>query len=103
MLGKVKLQSRTVKLVHREAEGSLIALQLLLALAVQTESRRDRVVVRTSLASPRRTLLRIRGGISAKLRTLGPRQFATYQEMLERVRSEERARTSSKEARATIR
>lgn len=30
-LAKVKLQSRTVRLVHREAEGSLLATQLLLA------------------------------------------------------------------------
>ena len=29
-LGKVKLQSRTVALVHREVEGSLLAVQLLL-------------------------------------------------------------------------
>jgi hypothetical protein len=96
MLAKVKLQSRTVKLVHREAEGSLIALQLLLALATQTQSYCGRVLVLDSLESPRRILLRIRGGMAAKLRTLGPRQFAAYQEMLERVRSEVRARTSSK-------
>ena len=96
MLAKMKLQSRTVKLVHREAEGSLIALQLLLALASQTVSHRGQVVVLGSMASPRRILLRLRGGIAAKLRTLGPRQFAAYQHMLERVRSEERERTSSK-------
>jgi hypothetical protein len=96
MLAKMKLQSRTVKLVHREAEGALIALQLLLALATQTQSQRGQVVVLGSLESPRRILLRIRGGITAKLRDLGPRQFAAYQEMLERVRSEDRQRTSSK-------
>jgi len=96
MLAKVKLQSRTVALVHREVEGSLIALQLLLALATQTESRHGKVVVLDSLESPRRILLRIRGGMMAKLRTLGPRQFARYLEMLERVRSENRLRTSPK-------
>src|SRR5260370_16868105 len=96
MLAKVKVQSRTVALVHREAEGSLIALQLLLALATQTESRHGKVVVLDSLESPRRILLRIRGGMTAKLRTLGPRQFARYLEMLERVRSENRLRTSPK-------
>jgi hypothetical protein len=96
MLAKVKLQSRTVALVHREAEGSLIALQLLLALATQTQSDRGQVVVIHNLESPRRVLLRIRGGIAAKLRTLGPRQFAVYQQMLERVRSEDRQRTSPK-------
>jgi Transposase DDE domain len=90
LLAKVKLQNRTVKLVHREAEGSLIALQLLLALATQTRSHCGRVVVVDSLESPRRILLRMRGGIIARLRTLGPRQFAAYRQMLERVRSEER-------------
>src|SRR5207245_6510469 len=78
MLGKVKLQSRTVKLVHREAEGSLIALQLLLALATQTQTHHGRIVVLGSLESPRRILLHIRGEITAKLRDLGPRQFAAY-------------------------
>jgi Transposase DDE domain len=97
MLGKVKLQNRTVKLVHREAEGSLIALQLLLAMAIQTQTRGKRVVILDNLASPRRVLLRIRGGITAQLQTLGPRQIAAYQAMLERVRSEQRpTRTSPK-------
>lgn len=96
MLAKVKLHSRTVALVHREAEGSLIALQLLLALATQTQSQHGQVVVLDSLESPRRILLRIRGSIAAKLCTLGPRQFQAYQEMLERVRSEDRLRTSPK-------
>jgi len=45
MLGKVKLQSRTVKWVHREAEGSLSALQLLLALATRTQTHQGQVVV----------------------------------------------------------
>jgi Transposase DDE domain len=96
LLGKVKLHSRTVKLVHREAEGSLIALQLLLALATQTQTQGGTVTIQDNLQSPRRILLRIRGGIAAKLRTLGPRQFAAYQDMLERVRSEERLRFSPK-------
>jgi hypothetical protein len=96
MLGKVKLQSRTVKLVHREAEGSLIALQLLLALATRTQSYQGQVAVLSDMESPRRILLRIRGGIMAQLRTLGPRQIAAYQAMLERVRSEHRWHTRSK-------
>jgi hypothetical protein len=96
MLAKVKLQSRTVKLVHREAESSLIALQLLLALAAQAQRQGGRVVILDSLESPRRILLRIRGSITAELRTLGPRQFAAYQEMLASVRSEQRERISPK-------
>ena len=96
MLAKVKLQSRTVALVHREAEGSLIALQLLLALATQTRDGNAMDVVLDRPESPRRILLRIRGAIVERLRTLGPRQFAAYQEILERVRSEARSRTSLK-------
>jgi hypothetical protein len=94
LLGKVKLHSRTVKLVHREAEGSLIALQLLLA--VGTASRGGPAEAVSEMESPRRLLLRIRGEVVARLRTLGPRQFADYQEMLERVRSERRERQSPK-------
>jgi|SRR5215831_1340226 len=96
MLAKVKLQSRTVALVHREAEGSLIALQLLLALATPTRQGNATAVVLGCPESPRRMLLRIRGTITERLRTLGPRQFAAYQDMLERVRSEERSRISPK-------
>jgi len=96
LLGKVKLQSRTVKLVHREIEGSLLALQLLLALASQTTAPCGQVVVVVDMQSPRRQLLQTRGDIAAKLRTLGPRQFAGYQQMLQRVRSENRERISSK-------
>jgi hypothetical protein len=96
LLGKVKLQSRTVKLVHREIEGSLIALQLLLALASRTKAPCGQVVILADMQSPRRILLQIRGDIAARLRTLGPRQFAGYQEMLQRVRSEKRQRNSPK-------
>jgi hypothetical protein len=96
MLAKVKLQSRTVALVHREAEGSLIALQLLLALATPTRQSNATVVVLGCPESPRRVLLRIRGAITERLRTLGPRQFAVYQQMLERVRCEARSRISPK-------
>jgi hypothetical protein len=96
LLGKVKLQSRTVKLVHREAEGSLIALQLLLAWSTQTQAHAGQEVIHDRLASPRRMLLRIRGDIAAALRRLGPRQFVAYRETLERVRAQERVRTSPK-------
>jgi hypothetical protein len=71
-------------------------LQLLLALATRTQSHHGQVVILSNRENPRRILLRIRGGITAQLRTLGPRQFAAYQAMLERVRSEHRWRTRSK-------
>ena len=88
MLKKVKLQSRTVALVHREAEGSLLALQLLLAGAAAAVQRgRTTVLI---MGSPRQMVLRLRSGMAALLRSLGPRQFAQYQRMLEEVRSQER-------------
>jgi hypothetical protein len=94
MLGKVKLQSRTIPLVHREAEGSLLALQMLLATATPIKQRGQPKA--TNLDSPRRALLRRRGAIAAALRSLGPRQFQQYQHMLQEVRSQERVRTSSR-------
>jgi len=105
LLQKVKLSSRTVKLVHREAEGSLLALQLLLALEAQTTQRAKPVVEPGSPrqgepvvlpGSPRRGLLQLRGGIAAALRSLGPRQFEEYQQMLAVVRNEVRPRDSAK-------
>jgi hypothetical protein len=95
LLGKVKLSSRTVALVHREAEGSLLALQLLLALAVQTPAGQPVVLP----GSPRRELLRLRGAITAALRSLGSRQFAQYEQMLTVVRSQERPERLSAKAR----
>jgi hypothetical protein len=93
LLGKMKLSSRTVALVHREAEGSLLALQLLLALAVQTPTGQPVALP----GSPRRELLRLRGAITAALRSLGPRQFAQYEQMLRVVRSKDRpGRVSAK-------
>jgi hypothetical protein len=93
LLGKVKLSGRTVKLVHREAEGSLLALQLLLALAVQTPAGQAVVLP----GSPRQELLRLRGAITAALRSLGPRQFAQYEQMLMVVRNQARpGRVSAK-------
>ena len=56
---KVKLMSRTVRLLHREAEASMIATQLLLcqgALAMPAAKEETSPV----LCSPRRVLLEIR-------------------------------------------
>jgi len=89
------LSSRTVALVHREAEGSLLALQLLLALAVQTPAGQPLALP----GCPRRELLRLRGAITAALRSLGPRQFWQYQQMLTVVRSEARPKRVSAKVR----
>jgi hypothetical protein len=62
-LKKVKLMSRSVRLVHREAEASMIATQLLLcqgALAMPAPKTREEVPLS---CSPRRVLLEIRRDI----------------------------------------
>lgn len=87
LLQKVKLSSRTVALVHREVEGSMLALQLLLALAVQRTTNGAALVFP---GSPRQELLRLRYAIQATLRSLGPRQLAQYQRMLIVVRNRAR-------------
>jgi hypothetical protein len=94
MLQKVKLEGRTVAMVHREAESSLLALQLLLALTaeVSQSGRRDVVIY----GSPRQVLLWLRGEATALLRTLGPRQFRDYQRMLATIRTGPRERRSPK-------
>jgi Transposase DDE domain len=93
-LGKVKLMSRTVAQVHCEAEGSLLAVQLLLAqgaLALQF-SRPARVV----LPSARKVLLEIRTEIrNTTGMYLGPRQRRTYFQRLEKARVEERRHRSN--------
>jgi hypothetical protein len=94
LLKKTKLYSRTLALVHREAEGSLLALQLLLAMAAEAQ-RRGRALVVTN-DSPRCMLLHIRGEQIGLLRSLGPRQFQTYRRMLAVVRCEARDRRSAK-------
>lgn len=95
LLPKVKLSRRTVALVHREAEGAMLALPLLLALAVPTPAGQPVALP----GRPRRELLRLRGAITAALRQLGPRQFAQYQHMLRVVRSAERPERVSAKAR----
>lgn len=96
-LGKVKLVSRTVALVHRELEGSLLAVQLLLgqgAMALQQAGEKR------LLPSPRQILLAIR----AELRNvvgmyLGPRQRQTYWQRLQQARGDERQRRREEKVR----
>ena len=93
-LAKAKLQSRTVRLAHREAETSMLALALLMAAAAQAV--RGGAATVLIQGSPRRVLLRIRGAMQTDLRRLGPVQWQQYQIALERVRDEQRERHSSK-------
>jgi Transposase DDE domain len=94
-LGKVKLMSRTVAQVHREAEGSLLATQLLLAqgaLALRTTNPRT-----TVLPSARKVLVEIRAEVRNITGTyLGSRQRQTYLQRLARARWRERKQRSHK-------
>jgi len=68
-------------LVYREAEVSLLALQLLLLQGIR-EQRGGGVV----LVGPRETLLQLRGAITAAIGVgLGPRQLRWYQARLQQV------------------
>jgi hypothetical protein len=94
-LGKVKLMSRTVAGVHREAEGSLLATQLLLAqgaLALPATA-----TGQAALPSVRKVLLEIRAEIrNVTGMYLGSRQVQTYFARLERARWQERRQRSRK-------
>lgn len=94
-LGKVKLMSRTVVQVHREAEGSLLATQLLLAQGALTQpaTASGQIVP----ASPRKILLEIRSEIrNITGMYLGPRQAKTYAERLAQAHWRERQQRSRK-------
>jgi len=94
-LGKVKLRSRTVVQVHREAEGSLLATQLLLAQGALTQpATASGKIVPTS---PRKVLLEIRTEIrNITGMYLGPRQAKTYAERLAQAHWRERQQRSRK-------
>jgi Transposase DDE domain len=90
-LGKVKLVSRSVRLVHREAEGSLLALQLMLAqgtLAMPPAA----VGCAENVCSPRQVLLAIRQEMYGLLRC----RHVKYYERLQQAKRERRVRTSAK-------
>jgi hypothetical protein len=92
-LHKVTLMSRTVRLVHREAEASMIATQLLLcqgALAMPVPQTGSLPV----MCSPRRVLLEARRDIASRKEPQEP-----FFERIARARRERRVRTSAKEKR----
>ena len=93
-LGKVKLMSRTVRLIHREVEASMIATQLLLchgALAMPTASFNEDLPV---MCSPRKVLLEIRRGINGQ-----NRKGECFGERIAKAQRERRARQTAKEKR----
>ena len=83
-LPKLKLWSRTEALVYREAEVSLLALQLLAVQAVG--HRRLESGVLLVLGSPRQLLLRLRGAITTTIGVkLGPRQQRWFEAQMATV------------------
>ena len=98
-LAKVKLQSRTVRLVHREAEGSLLATQLLLAqgvLALGDGAASDQPV----RCSARKVLLGVRQGIKETIQGgLGRRARVQYAQRLQQAQREQRHRRTPKQKR----
>ena len=83
---KLKLSSRTVQLVHREAEASLLALQILLAhadLVLRPRQTAGEVVI-----SPRKVLIEIRRELNGTTN----RRDGSYRKRLESCRADSAAR-----------
>jgi len=93
-LKKVKLSSRTVRLIHREAEGSMLAVQVLLAQGAQARS----LFSQKEAASARGLVLAVRAEIQEQLekRKRGRRG---YQKRLAEAVNKQRKRTSRKDKR----
>jgi hypothetical protein len=94
-INKMKLTSRTVRLVHREAELSLLATQLLLAHADLALRSGQKVVKGAPAISPRKVLLEIR----AEMKGAENRRVPCYRERLRNCRAETRKQESPKSAR----
>jgi hypothetical protein len=93
-LSKMKLMSRSVRLVHREAEGSLLAMQMMLAqgaLAMPARIAKGEQRV----CSPRKVLMAIRPEMHDLLR----RRHTRYFQRLQAAQRERRQRTSAKATR----
>jgi hypothetical protein len=95
-LGKAKLVSRTLRLVHREAEGSLLALQLMLAQGALAMPKRADARGERPVCSPRQVLLAIRAEFYGRLR----RRQARYYRRLTQARRDRRPRRGPKATRA---
>ena len=92
-LKKVTLMSRTLRLVHREAEASMIATQLLLCqgASAMPAPRQGSLPV---MCSPRGVLLEVRREITGRKKPKEP-----FSERIARAQREQRVRTSAKQKR----
>ncbi|MFO0952245.1 MAG: transposase [Isosphaeraceae bacterium] len=95
-INKMKLSSRTVRLVHREAELSLLATQVLLAHADLALRSKAEAATGEAVVSPRKVLIEIR----CEMKGTAKRRMASYRERLRTCRSDDREETSPKAARA---
>jgi hypothetical protein len=97
-LSKVKLTSRSLKLVHREAEASLLATQLLLA--------QGALAVKGKQCSPRKVLLAIRneiqGGGTGGTNGASRKGRLDFGQRLAKATREQRRRSSPKEKRVWV-
>ena len=94
-LNKFKLSSHSVKLLHRELEGSLLALQILLAhadLAVRHDESNGEIAI-----SPRRVLIEIRREMAGP--RARPNQRSTYLQRLNNCRAATRQQRGLKATR----
>jgi hypothetical protein len=92
-INKLKLSSRTVRLVHREAEASLLALQILLAHA--DLALRPKQPVEGPVISPRKVLIEIRRELNGN----ATKRQGNYARRLEGCRAESRHQKSPKASR----
>jgi hypothetical protein len=92
-INKLKLSSRTVRLVHREAEASLLALQILLAHA--DLALRPKKTVEGPVISPRKVLIEIRRELNGS----ATRRQGSYAQRLQKCRADSRQQKSPKASR----
>jgi hypothetical protein len=92
-LKKVKLVSRTVKLVHREAEASLLAVQLLLAQGTAAIPAPRSPWETPAMASARKMVIEVRREISHSVK---PRRRVSFAKRISAATRERRRRFSSK-------
>jgi hypothetical protein len=95
-LAKVKLLSRTLREVHREAEASMIATQLLLAQGARALPKAKAEEDPRVMCSPRKVLLEIRRELNGRL---GSRRRSKFSDRLKQCSREKRQRTSPKATR----
>lgn len=96
-LAKMKLMSRTLREVHREAEASMIATQLLLAQGARALPKARPGAEPRVMCSPRKVLLEIRRELQGQW---GSRRVGRFCDRLQRCCRENRQRSSPKATRA---